>query len=881
MLLEREKEMGLLADLVSGLESSGGKVVLIRGEAGIGKSSLAMAFVDEQADKAHIHVGSCDDLLIPQALAPFWDFARVDPSVRSAVFEGDRPRLLDALMELLSRSLRPTIMVIEDTQWADEATLDVIKYVGRRMARTNGVLVLTYRDGAVDYEHPLRAVIGDLHPDNVVRIQLGGLSIDAVSSIIGDSSLDPDAVFVATKGNPFLVTEMAFSDGESIPSSVQDSVMARVRKLSPGAHEMLKALSVIPEPLPKSDVLGLKPSSEARLSECQQRGLLDVGPEVIDRFVGVAPAPGEDLHFWDPSADAERDFVAFRHELIRRAIEDSLTGQEKAVSYRGALDDLPQDTHPCLLIDFAAETNDIERLLSLATNSARYAAAVGSHQQAVEDFREVGPHLDHLDPQERAALLDEWAHEEFLTDDVAEAMRLSEMALALHEEAGDLRAQSKTLARTAHYSENAGQRAKAEDLARQAVAVLGPNPDGADLARALEVNAYLQWMAMNIPATLDLVERTLQAGGPDIEQSILIRSLIHRGVAASITNYPEGRASLDEARDIAEAAGDWYEMTRALGNHAWAAAENMDLPIASDYAQRAIASASRHDLSAIENYATANYARVLELIGEWTQAEDLARDVLDSWTISKMVALPVLGMIEARTGRPTADSTLAKAWESSKIANEFQRLAPTARAIAEHAWITGSTDTPVAELKRVMHLGVKRGFTWSPGSIAMWLWKLGESSDVPTGIAEPYRLLIEDEPMKAAEMWSSIGCPYERAIALSHGDETAQLEALELLDDLGATAVAAKLRKSLREQGVTVPRGRGKKTRTHAAGLTARQAEVLGLLEEGLSNVEIADRLFLSPRTVEHHVSAILSKLDSATRQEAVETASQQGLLVP
>ncbi len=178
-----------------------------------------------------------------------------------------------------------------------------------------------------------------------------------------------------------------------------------------------------------------------------------------------------------------------------------------------------------------------------------------------------------------------------------------------------------------------------------------------------------------------------------------------------------------------------------------------------------------------------------------------------------------------------------------------------------------------------MELGLDKGFLWSPGSIAMWLWKLGELTSAPEGIAEPYRLLIDGEPIAAAEMWATIGCPYERAIALTHGDEPAQLEALEVLEILGATAVAAKLRKALRDHGVSVPRGKGQKTRSHAAGLTARQAEVLGLLDEGLTNVEIADRLFVSPRTVEHHVSAVLSKLDSSTRAEAVETASQQGLL--
>jgi DNA-binding CsgD family transcriptional regulator len=206
-------------------------------------------------------------------------------------------------------------------------------------------------------------------------------------------------------------------------------------------------------------------------------------------------------------------------------------------------------------------------------------------------------------------------------------------------------------------------------------------------------------------------------------------------------------------------------------------------------------------------------------------------------------------------------------------------LAPTASAVAEHAWIWGNGDTPAADIRKVMQAGLDLGFIWSPGSIAFWLWKLGELSEAPEGIAEPYRLMIEGEPMAAAEMWASIGCPYERAIALAHGDPTAQLEALERLETLGATAVAAKLRKALRDQGLALPRGKSRATRSHAAGLTGRQAEVLQLLDEGLSNTEIADRLFVSPRTVEHHVSAVLSKLDSSTRQEAVEAASRQGLL--
>jgi DNA-binding CsgD family transcriptional regulator len=269
----------------------------------------------------------------------------------------------------------------------------------------------------------------------------------------------------------------------------------------------------------------------------------------------------------------------------------------------------------------------------------------------------------------------------------------------------------------------------------------------------------------------------------------------------------------------------------------------------------------------------------LELKGNWAEAEDLARDQLDSAEISQMVVLPLLGMLEARTGRDSARTTLSRAWAMAETAAEFQRLAPTAAALGEYAWIYGQSAVPEAGTGLSLQDLIWQGYRWSAGSIALWRWALGEVTDVPTGLGEPYRLLIDGDPVAAAEMWSTIGCPYERAVALAHGDATAQLEALEVFDQLGATAVAAKLRKSLRTQGVAVPRAKRRRTRDHAASLTARQAEVLALLDQGMANIEIADALFLSPRTVEHHVSAILGKLGCSTREEAVAAAARQGLL--
>ncbi|MEE8375513.1 MAG: AAA family ATPase [Acidimicrobiia bacterium] len=851
MILERDTELKQLRQLLDDLESSGGRVVLVRGEAGIGKSALISEFVTDTEDRAHVLIGACDDLLTPQALGPFWDLAREQPALARALENGDRPGVLEATLQLLSRSLRPNILVIEDTHWADEATLDAIKYLGRRIARTNALVLLTYRDGEVDFDHPLRGVIGDLPPHSVVRIQLSGLSLSAVASIIADSNLDPEEVLSATNGNPFLVTEMASVDVDEVPSSVRDSVMARVRKLSADAHEMLRVLSVIPEPIPTETVSRLTGFDESRLAECERRGLLSVSDE----------------------------FVAFRHELIRRAVEASLTISEGVALNRKVLEQLPPETDSALLIHHARQANDIGQLVELAPRAARAAAALESHREAVDHFRQLTPHLDNLGEDVKGAILDDWAREEFLWDNIAEAISLSELALLHYRELGDRRGESGALAQAAHYAENAGQRDRAEELARQAVEVLGEDPDGSDLARALEVNAYLHTMAGDVTVVPDLVERTLAAAGPDGDPRILIRSLNHRGIVANIANYPDGRASLDEASERAAAAGQWYEESRALFNHGWAATEFRDLPIAADYVRRAIASAARHELPTLENYGEALLARVLEFEGDWAQAEDMARELLDSMALSQMVALPILGAIAARRGQDTARSILTQAWEMAVVADENQRLAPAAIALAEHAWISGNVDLPVADFRRIMGTDLDKGFQWSPGSIAFWLWKLDELSKVPEGIAEPYRLVIEGRSVEAAVIWEAKGVPYERALALMHGDQAAQLEALEVLDGLGAIAVAAKLRKSLRDQGLSVPRGRSQSTRDHAAGLTPRQAEVLELLAEGLSNNEIADRLFVSLRTVENHVGAVLMKLDAATRDAAVDAARDLGIL--
>jgi len=843
----------LLAGLLAGVDSSGGKVVLIRGEAGVGKTSLVKEFIERHTDEAHVLSGFCDDLSTPQPLAPFWDIARAEPSIHQALTDGDRPALFEALVDVLSRTLRPTVLVIEDTHWAGEATLDAIRYLGRRIASTNGLLLLTYRDEEVDYDHPLRGVIGAIAPADITRIRLDCLSADAVTVMLEGTAHDLATVMDLTDGNALFVAELASAPAtDQIPASIRDTVLAKAARLSPRAHDVLKTLSVIPQPIPFPEAEQLTPEATDGLWECEQHGLVEVG----DNLVG------------------------FRNELIRRAVGESLSDIERVAANRTVLDSLAPGNDPARIVHYARHAADVDAIIQFAPRAAAAAAAVGSHREAIAHYRTLEPHLDRFEPDAKGPILDSWATEERLVGNYGETLRIRNLAVAHYREQGDRRSLSAVLADAAYASEWNRQRAEAEQLARQAIEVLGPDAADSDFAPAYEVSSYLAMMAHDAVDALHWVDRTLEAAGPDADEALMIRCLNHRGSSENIIHYPDGNTSLEEAAERAAKTGNWDEHRRALDNLAELALSARDLPTAADSIQRSIEAVTREDLPGRQAHAEATYSSVLELQGGWEQAEDLARRVLDNnEAFIRMIALPVIGVIEARKGRQAARATLSDAWQLASTIDEYQRLVPAAAALLEYAWITNDTDIPISGITATMHTGLDLGQGWDPGLIALWLWKLGELSDAPEGTAEPYQLIIDGEPLKAAELWAEIGCPYEEATALSHGPPDAQLQALEKLDTLGASAVAAKLRQQLRDQGVKVPRGKARSTRQHAVGLTARQAEVLALLAEDLTNPQIADRLFVSPRTVEHHVSAVLSKLDATTRQDAVTQAHQQGLL--
>jgi len=839
-----------LGELLAEAGTSGGKVVLVRGEAGIGKSALVRAFLESTAHKADTHIGFCDDLQTPQPFGPLWDVARDEPALHRALKDTDRQAVLEALVDLLSVSRSLAVLAIEDTQWSDEATLDAIKYVGRRIDGTRGLLILTYRVGEVDIDHPLRTVIGDLPARSVVRIELGGLTRSAVAEIVRGSSLDPDRVFEATRGNPFLVTEMASTGEGEVPGSVRDSVMARVTKLSDPARNMLRTLSVIPGRVALAELALVVGGSDEQLAESERQGLLEVGG----------------------------DSVSFRHELIRRAVESSLTIAEGVAIHRDILARLPGDTDSARVVHHARYASDVDRLIEHAPAAARAACDVASHREAASHYRALEPHLDRVAAPERAKILSDWARVEYYLDSV-ESIEILDRAISLLQEPGSERTLARALAMGVDINRAHGRPDTALAQAVEAIRILELDTPGADLANALVAYAWLMIHRGQIGQAEDSANRAIAVAEATHAELAMLAALGAKSTMAYARGEPLGLRLLDDLRARARRGGHRVEEVLALLHMALVALELRDLERAWDVATQARGTAIRYELPILETTAIGVCAEIRLWDGSWVEAEDLASETIGRHSNTDLRLSTVLGAIRTRTGQ-SGEGYLQRAWTLATHSGEITFQLASASALAEHMWIERRCDPGLlGQFRDLVDRGIRDEYPWPAGPLAAWLWRLGYLREIPTGLPEPYIDLSAGRIGSAADFWDSKKVPYERGLALLSGDLPERLRSIEVLESLGASAVASRVRQDLRAEGVLVPRGKGRATRTHRAGLTARQAEVLHLLGEGLSNTDIADRLFVSPRTVENHVSAVLSKLDATSRSEAVASAKDKGLL--
>jgi DNA-binding CsgD family transcriptional regulator len=524
-------------------------------------------------------------------------------------------------------------------------------------------------------------------------------------------------------------------------------------------------------------------------------------------------------------------------------------------------------------------------VLEYAPVAARQASALNAHRESASYYRTALQFGDALSTEQRADLLERSSYECYVTGQISEAWTAREQAQQLWHQLGNKLRQGDNLRWMSRFAWYLGDKEKADACGNEAIKVLEALPVSPELAWAYSNRSQLHTLAVETNEAVEWGLRAIELAQTFGATEILVHALNNVGFAQLLANDPQGQAKLEESLRLSLVHHLDDHASRAFTNLTGVALMKHDYPLALRYVDEGIAYATEHDLDSCRRYMTTARARVHFETGNWTQATDDAALILGhsrGYSVTRIPALTVLGHVRVRRGDPDASLVLDEAHQLATETEEIQRLAPIILARIEMAWLASDREKVIADTQSLQDMVRDVNEPWLHGELALWLWRAGVTPSLKQEIAEPYALQIANNWRAAAEQWRQLGCPYEEAVALSDGDEASQREALKIFENLGAEPAAEILRLKLRASGARgIPRGPRPSTQDNPAGLTMRQMEVLYLLSEGYINSEIAERLFISSKTVDHHVSAILAKLDARTRVEAVSIALQSNLIKP
>ena len=862
-LVERSRELELLSECLAAVdESARGHAVFLSGEAGIGKTALLRRFCDELGAGVRVLWAACDPLYAPRPLGPLLDVARItNGEFRERVQRGAKPHDVATALIAELEPPGPTVLVLEDLHWADEATLDVVRLVGGRLRAVPVLLLGSYRDEQLDRSHPLRILLGELPGRGAVtRLELEGLSRSAIAALAEPSGLDAAELYDRTAGNPFFVTEALAAGTVGVPQTVRDAVLARAARLSSSARALLDAVAVVPQ----------------RVELWLLEALVDGQPDGIDECLGSG------------MLTSEADSVAFRHELARLVVEESLTPGRRVALHRCAVAAIEASAlgarDLARLAHHAEAAGDADAVLRVAPAAAEQASSVDAHREAQRQYGRAIRFAHAIAPEARADLLERFAAEGYLTDMREEAVDALGEALAIHRARGDISKQGDALRLRSRLLTCLGRTEEARALSREAVAVLEQAPPGPALARAYSAMSGDAMMDDDAEATISWGRRAIALAEDVGDTQALVDALCNVGTIELARGIESGHAALERSLALALQTGRGPDVGRAYINFASVFVRRREWGKADRHLDAGIGFCRERGLEAWSSCLLAERAGAELGRGRWTDAADTARWILESAPRAAVqqrhAALLALALVRARRGDPEYWPLLDEALEIARAAESLGWLAPVAAARAEAAWLEGRTDAIAPETDAAFDLALERREPWSVGELASWRRRAGVLAEPPAGAAEPYRLELSGAWRQAAAIWRELGCPYDEALALADsGDEEALREAHETLRALGAGPATAIVSRRLRERGVRgVPRGPRSRTRENPHGLTARELDVLKLLALGLRNAQIAGRLIVSEKTVDHHVSAILRKLDVGTRGEAAAEARRLGI---
>jgi DNA-binding CsgD family transcriptional regulator/tetratricopeptide (TPR) repeat protein len=854
-LIERESQLAALHQYAREASLGQGRLVLISGEAGVGKSVLLEEFAEKLGEARWLWAG-CDGLFTPAALGPLLDIAnQMDGELlRLCRVEAKRDQLYAALLRQLGDLQAFTVVAIEDAHWADEATLDLLSYLGRRIQHLRVLLLVTYREEALVANDPLRLTLGGLASQRATRrLSVPALTMAGVATLAQGTSIDATELHRLTAGNPFFVTEVLQAGNNGLPASVRDAVLARSRTLSTPARDALDTAALI----------GSRTRSGLLMSLVDDLLVMD---ELISH--GLLIKDGDDLRF--------------RHEIARVAIEAAIPPYRKAAIHTKILDALLASSgdDDARLAFHAEGAGNAELVLAHAPRAGRRAAELGARREAAAQYERALRFVPDADLRTRAELLDNLAQQLDFVDRWENFEETCYAAVALWHELGDSERESDSLlnlawgmwrlCRGADFRQAANAQLK---LAKS----LGPS---LQLAKAYITVAYRHASRGRYEHSLALLRQVrelseqLGLGGDVVSDSLNIEAQVVRATGNDWT------LPMRAALEAALSGGHEYRAGGVFVNMYWMYCGELRHEEGEQIYDQAIAYCDVHDIGTSANCLLAERAGVFEKLGRWDECISITHALLEERSLcpsNRIQPLSYQGKVMARRGEEGFWPHLDEAMHLAVGLDEAEWLSFVGLARIEAYWLEGRLDAARAELDRIRNASAGVVVLLRPW-IALWTRRL--SGIAETIDLEPFASQIAGDAAHAAELWDRLGYRYEAALALlDTKDEALLREALTRLSDLGAEAAARLVRRTMRDLGIrSIPAGARTATKAHPRGLTARQQEILDLLSQGHSNEEISASLFISVRTVEHHVSAILGKLGATTRKGAAEEALKLGL---
>lgn len=853
-LLERDDELERLHHAFATAADGQGAGVAVSGESGAGKSTLIAAAL-EALSGFRILRGQCEPLQTPRPLGPFRDLGL--PGIE-AVVGADDVRLGEVGERLYAElGSAPTVLVVEDLHWADEASAELLRFLARRVEASHLVMLLSYRDTEIGARHPARTLLGDFAVlDGLSTLSLSPLSQDGVATAVAHTGLDPQRVHAVTGGNAFFVAQVVREPDRPLPTSVRDAVLARVADVDLGDLEVLQLIACAPDRL------------DARLLP-----LVDVDLATLRRLDATALLT-HDEHG-----------LAYRHELSRLAVESTIPPGGGIGLHRRLIDALEQldRRDPAVLTHHAVAARDSRRAAEYARAAAAEAMSTASNVEAAA-FLEIA--LDHLPattpPGERAGLLLQLSLQQYVTSRIQDAITSARSSIRLSEQAGlpSLVAEAYSVLAVLEY--HSARRRYVDQYAARAVEIAESAGAPDTLVRVQANAAFLAMIGSDLTQAVERAERTMVLAAEADMDEYVTAGRMFREMVSSLCGDVDARARVLDLGRTARDRG-WDELaSRSYDVTAFADIEQGNLRGLQEVVDAGLSHAASRDLPVARLWLVAARATLHLLLGRWNAAVEDAESVVVGELLPGCLHPDlVLASVALRRGEGEHGPHMEKTWATAQGLDEPMRILAAATLLAEAMWMTGTPDHRVLDLAgRLAEVGGAPDTRWPAGHLAVWLRRLHVSFEPPADLPEPFRSSLDGRHGEAAAWWHRAGSPFNEAMSWADSEDSEdRARAVTIMYRFGAGGTADRLRRQLRQDGVVnIPKRPTDTTRANPGGLTNRQLEVARLLARGLTNSEIATEVYISTKTAEHHVSAVLTKLGLPNRRAVVQAAVDLGL---